>query len=95
MPYQGVLQVTTTSPSGISVVGLRGRYNELGQFLGTTTGPITENAGSAAGIIFPHIAEGEGYSTQFILLGGTAGQPSNGTLRVFDQEGQPLNVTLR
>jgi hypothetical protein len=93
LPYQGVLQVSTTSSSGISVVGMRGKYNQLGRFLATTTGPLTEIAG--ADLIFPHIAEGDGYTTQFILVGGTAGQASSGTLRLIDQDGQPLKLTLR
>ncbi|HYR43247.1 MAG TPA: hypothetical protein VER98_09500 [Terriglobia bacterium] len=27
-PFQGVLRVSTTSSAGISVIGIRGRYNE-------------------------------------------------------------------
>src|SRR5262245_20091181 len=42
-PFQGVLRVSSTSsPAGIAVVGLRGRYNERGDFLITTTQPTAE-----------------------------------------------------
>jgi hypothetical protein len=94
-PYQSVLEVSTTSPSGVSVLGMRGKYNQLGRFIATTTGPLTENGGTASSLIFPHIAEGDGYTTQFVLVGGTSGQGSSGILRLVDQEGQPLKLTLR
>ena len=94
-PFKGVLRVSTTS-SGISVVGLRTRYNERDDFLITTTPPVNELMPStSAEFVLPHLADGGGYTTQLILFSGTAGQPASGSLLLFQQSGQPLTVTLR
>jgi hypothetical protein len=45
-------------------------------------------------LIFPHIAEGGGYTTQFIVVSGLSGPSDSGVLRFFNQEGNPLSVTL-
>ena len=87
-PFQGVLRISGT---GISVVGLRGRYNERRDFLITTTTPVDESvAASSAPLVFPHFADGGGYTTQFILFSGSAGQTAGGELRFFDQAGRPV-----
>ena len=93
-PFQGVVQVVVTSGQGVAAAGLRTKYNERGRFLVTTVGPLNEDAGSPAGLIFPHIAEGSGYTTQFIVISGGSGRGGSGILRFFNQEGLPLNVTL-
>ena len=86
---QGVLRIS--SAAAITVVGLRGRYNERGDFLITTTPPVAENEpASAAEMVFPHIVEGAGYTTQFILFSGRPAQASSGTLKFLSQAGQPL-----
>ena len=91
--FQGVLRIS--GPASISVVGLRGRYNERGDFLITTTPPVAEDEPpSAAEMIFPHIVEGAGYTTQFILFSGKPGQASSGTLRFLGQDGQPLKLGI-
>ena len=94
VPFQGVLRVLATSPQGVTAAGFRAMYNERGNVLFTTTGPLSENAGTPAQLIFPHIAEGGGYTTQFIVIGGVSGQANTGVLRFFNQEGNPLNLTL-
>ena len=92
--FQGVLRIS--GAAGISVAGLRGRYNERGDFLITTTPPVAEDEpASAAEVLFPHIVEGAGYTTQFILFSGKPGQTSSGTLRYLNQTGQPLMLTIR
>ncbi len=96
VPFRGILRITTGSISGISLVGLRTRYNELTDFLVTTT-PATDElalAGSSE-LYFPQIADGGGYITQIILFSGTGGQESSGTLRFTSPNGQPLNLSLR
>jgi len=94
---QGVLQITT-SLSSISVAGLRGRYNErtpVPDFLITTTPPTLESsAPSTAERLFPHLANGDGYTTQFILFSGTAGQTSGGTLIFVKPDGTPLDLNI-
>jgi hypothetical protein len=78
------------------MVGLRGRYNERGDFLVTTTPPVLENSSpTASELLFPHFAYGGGYTTQFILFSGYAGQTSAGMIRYFSQTGQPLDVTTQ
>ena len=93
-PFQGVLRIVGPA-SGISVVGLRGRTNERGDFLITTTPPSNEaGTPTSADLLFPHLVNGGGYTTQFILFSGTAGQTSNGTLHFFTQNGSPFNLTV-
>src|SRR5436309_12950936 len=92
--FRGVLRITMTS-SGLSVVGLRTRVNERGDFLITTTPPTVEsNPASKREWLFPVLADGGGCTTQFILFSGTAGQSSSGTLRFVDQSGQSSTLTV-
>jgi hypothetical protein len=91
-PFQGVLRVS--SAASISVAGLRSRYNERGDFLITTTPSVNEaSLSSTAPLYFSHLADGGGYTTQFILFSGQAGQSSSGSLQLFTQSGNPLNLT--
>ena len=91
---QGVLRIT--SPTPVSVMGLRGRYNERGDFLMSTVPPSNEASPPATTSLYmPHFVDGGGYTTQFILFSGSANQSSSGTLRFFSQTGQPLSLTLR
>ena len=81
--------------SGLSIVGLRGRYNERGDFLITTTPPTNEGGtASSAEQLFPHLVNGGGYTTQFILFSGIGGQASSGTLTFSKQDGTALNLTI-
>jgi hypothetical protein len=45
--------------------------------------------------VFPHLVSGAGYTTQFILFSGSAGQSGSGNLRMVKQDGSafPLSVT--
>ena len=88
--FQGILRVSSASTE-IAVVGLRTRYNERLDFLITTTPPTNEAApAGSTELFFPHLADGGGYTTQFILFSGSAGQTSSGSLILVDQTGQPL-----
>lgn len=96
VPFQGVLRIASTTQTGVSVVGLRGRTNERGDFLITTTPPVNENApASSAELVFPHFVDGGGYTTQFILFSGSANQSADGRLRFFGQLGQPLGLKFK
>ena len=88
---QGNLKISATTQ--VAVIGLRGRYNERGDFLVTTTPPASQIP-SAGDLFFPHLADGGGYTTQFVLFGG-ATQASSGVLSFFTQAGQPLALNLR
>ncbi len=94
LPFQGVLRVSGTAP--ISVIGLRGRYNERNDFLITALPPVDETATPAdTDMFFPHYVDGGGYTTQFILFSGLAGQQSSGALRFFSQDGNLVNLDMR
>ena len=92
--FEGILRVTETSGQGVTAAAFRGMYNERGNVLFTTTGPLIENAGTPAQLIFPHIAEGGGYTTQFIVISGASGGANSGVLSFFTETGNPLNLTL-
>ena len=91
--FSGVLRVTSTGD--VTVVGLRLRINENGELKMTTTPPSDETGPSTtADLFFPHLADSGGWSTQFILYSGTAGQASSGTLSFIGASGQPLDLTI-
>jgi hypothetical protein len=91
-PFHGVLRISTTSPGGIAVVGLRGRYNERDDFLITTAMPADESSPTSnAEMFFPHMVYGGGYTTEFIVYSGSAGQASTGSLRFFKHDGSLMN----
>jgi hypothetical protein len=93
LPFKGILRIS--SASVLSVVGLRGRYNERGDFLITTTPPNNEaTAPVATEMLFPHLANGGGYTTQFILFSGSAGQAASGNLLFLKQDGTALNLVV-
>jgi hypothetical protein len=93
--FSGVLRITSgTTP--IAVAGLRSRYNERNEFIITTMPVSDETKPAPSGdLIFPHIVDGSGYSTQFVLFSGVNGQSANGAVRFFTRTGQPLNLTTR
>ena len=93
IPFQGVLRVSTNAASPVSVTGLRGRYNERGDFLITTTPPINESTSLPAELFVSHLVDAGGYVTQFILLNGSS-TASSGVLRLSSQTGQPLALPL-
>jgi hypothetical protein len=81
-PVKGILRVSTAG-SPVSVAALRGRYNERGDFLMSTTPPTIESLPAAtAPLIFPHIVNGGGFTTEFILFSGAANQTANGDLHL-------------
>ena len=92
-PFRGVLRVSASS--AISVIGIRSRYNELGGYLMTTTPPTNEgSAASSTELLFPHIVNGSGFTTEFIIFSGAAGQSPSGNLRFFANDGAPLILSL-
>jgi hypothetical protein len=67
-PFRGILRVSSPSPS-IAALGFRGRYNERGDFLISTMFPVQESSAvQPAPLLFPHIADGAGYTTQFVVF---------------------------
>jgi hypothetical protein len=91
-PYLGVLRATTSSP-GVTMAGFRCRYNERYQFMAVVTGPFPD-LGAAASVIFPHLVDGGGYATQFVLIHGASGAGSSGSLRYLNQSGGALHMAI-
>jgi sugar lactone lactonase YvrE len=92
-PFQGAIRISSLSP--VSIVGLRGRYNERGDFLVTTLPALGNATGSTGEVVFPHFAEGGGYTTQFVLIGSPSSQSASGVVTLFSQNGDPLTLTLK
>jgi hypothetical protein len=90
---QGMLEIKTSGP-GVAAAGLRGRYNERSDFLITTTPMLDESVAISGAQYFPHFADGGGYTTQFVLFSGTAGQTASGSLVFFAQDGTSLAISL-
>ena len=97
--FQGLLTISAKE-SAVSVVGLRSRYNERGDYLVTTI-PVASAASYSFGnstALFPVFADGNGYTTQFILFDTstvTTGPSSVGNLLFFTPAGQRLNLDVR
>ena len=93
-PFQGSVEI---SGSPVTVMGLRGRYNERGSFLITPTEIESESVwpATSAGSIFPYFVDGGGYTTQFVLFGRTLGEAANGVLTFFDPTGEVLPLPIR
>ena len=91
--FSGVLRVT--SSTDFAIVALRLRVNEYGELKMTTLSPSNEMEPSVSeDRFFAHLADSGGWSTQFILFSGTAGQASSGTLSFIDTSGQPLDLSV-
>jgi hypothetical protein len=93
-PFQGSVRISTLS-SEISVMGLRGRYNERGDFLISATAPETEARDSAGGVlVMPQIAVGGGYTSQITVFSASPGQSSLGSIRFVSQAGEALALPI-
>jgi hypothetical protein len=88
--FQGILRLSSSTP--VVAMGLRGRTNERGEFLITTTAPVDETVpANASEMFFPHFADGGNYSMQFIVFG----RASSGTMYFFDKSGNPASLLFR
>ena len=94
--FQGILRVSTSTSPGVSMVGIRARYNERSpapDYILATVPAMNETAApSTADLVIPNIADSGGYTTQFVLLSGSTAA-SNGTLRLLDRLGNSLSLT--
>jgi hypothetical protein len=85
-----------TAPGAVSLVGLRGTLNERRNFIITTIPPHNEATALASSVMmFPHLVDSGGYTTQIVLLTGRGEDTSSGTLRFTTIGGQPLNLRLQ
>ena len=91
LPFRGVLRISSNVP--VAVVGLRGHYNERGEFLVATAPAVAENSGAPSPeLIFPHIVNGGGYATEFQLLNRSG--RSSGTVVFRSQSGDLLPLPV-
>ena len=92
LPFQGLLRLTSSVP--VAVAGLRGRYNERGDFIITTTPPVSEQlVPTGSDVYFGHFADGGGFTTQFVVFSG-AGFAASGNVRFVSQAGQAMDLKL-
>ncbi len=81
--FTGMLDIS--SPTPFAALTLRLLVNEREDFL-MTTFPIADQTRPAPSpIVFPHIVDGGGYTTQFILIG--AGETTSASLSTYDEMG--------
>jgi hypothetical protein len=90
-PFKGIVRISSVEGVKLAVIGLRIRLNERSEYIMTTTAPTDENGPAASQLVFPHIVNGGGFLTEFVLYSGTAAEPSTGTLSVYDQSGGTMN----
>jgi hypothetical protein len=86
----GSLEMESDQP--ISVLALRGTYNQRDDFLITTT-PVADltKTLSIGPTYFPQFIDGGGYTTSLILL-NTSGMTETGSLQIMDKHGAPFVV---
>jgi hypothetical protein len=87
--FAGVLDITVATP--FAALTLRSLTNERGDFL-ITTFPVADATRPAPSpVVFPHIADGGGYTTQIIQL--SPGGAANTSLLLYDDSGAPFEAT--
>jgi hypothetical protein len=92
-PFKGVLRISASTP--VSIAGLRQRINERGEYLITTIQVRNEaNPAPNLPLVFPHVVNGGGFTTQFVLFSGAANQVTAGVLNFVKQDGTPLSLDV-
>jgi hypothetical protein len=84
--FTGVLDISSSAP--FAALTLRSLVNGRNEFLMTTFPVADANRIAPSPIIFPQIADGGGYLTEFILLG--TGGASSTILNIYGDDGKPL-----
>jgi spore coat protein CotH len=86
--FTGVLDLESTTP--FVALTLRSLYNTRRDYL-ITTFPVADLTRSAPfPTVFPQIADGGGYTTQFILL--SAGEEARATVNLLNEDGASFSV---
>jgi hypothetical protein len=90
--FRGFLRV---SGPPLSLVGLRARENRHGEISMVEMPPVSDsNTTLSEERVFPHFTMGDGFTTQFILMGDRDAEQS-GVLRFVSQSGEALPLPLR
>ena len=86
--FTGVVRISSATP--FVALTLRSLYNSRGDFL-VTAFPIADANQPAPGpILFPQIADGGGYTTQFIFISATGS--ASITVNLLGHDGSPLSA---
>ncbi|PYV38022.1 MAG: hypothetical protein DMG09_13155 [Acidobacteria bacterium] len=86
--FRGVVRISSASP--FVAVTVRSLYNSRGDFL-VTTFPIADANRPAPGpIVFPQIADGGGFTTEFIFISATGS--ATVTVNFLGDNGSPLSA---
>ena len=81
---------TFSSSQPIGAISLRQSFNEFGEPIYSTLPVVNLNAAPLGDpVVFPHIAIGDGFTTQIVLINGTD-QTIRGQIRLTGTHGQPL-----
>jgi N-acetylneuraminic acid mutarotase len=86
--FTGILDISSTQP--FAALTLRSLNNARGDFLMTTFPIADANRAAISPIVFPEIADGAGYVTEFVLL--NTGKASQVTLSFYGEDGAPIPV---
>jgi photosystem II stability/assembly factor-like uncharacterized protein len=86
--FTGVLDISSTTP--FAALTIRSLYNENHDFLMTTFPVADVTRPAPSPIVFPQIADGGGYVTEFILLSPSGA--SSSMLSILDNSGAPLEL---
>jgi hypothetical protein len=96
---QGTFTFNATAP--VAVVGLLGHLNERSEYLITTLPVADLSVSDSSMVLFPHFADGGGWTTQFALvnssdsvMSGTVQFYSPGITAPLAASGAPVQVTI-
>jgi hypothetical protein len=87
--FRGVLDISSSSP--FAALTTRFLYNERNDSLMTTFPVADANQAAPLPIIFPQVANGGGYVTEFILI--SAGAAANTTPGFYNEIGKPADFS--
>jgi hypothetical protein len=86
--FSGVVDVSSTAP--FVILALRSRLTTRKEPI-LRVFPVADlTRESTSPMVFPHMLDGDGYATEFVLLG--AGAPGTAVIKFFGENGLPLTV---
>jgi len=87
--FTGVLDIRSASP--FAALTLRSLVNGRGDFLMTTFPVADAESDAPSPVVFPQIADGGGYITEFIMI--SAGEAADTTVYFYDEDGAAFDST--
>jgi hypothetical protein len=88
--FQGVVRLTSEWP--VVVAGLRGAFNTRNEYLMSAMPAVDDSATVSGNLVFPHIVNGAGFTTQVVVV-GQSGEERSGRLSFTAGDGVPIQVT--